>query len=485
MNDLNPSRGSAVVPHNGSLNLAAPSVEAILDPIPGGEENLLPVSALGADLKVEFARWPTSNPGFGTELLTLWWDGEEVASKSWTGAIPEHDLFILLPKANLTRDGLHQLHYEVRDWGNNLHVSDPLAITIDTVAPAHPNNPAKLVFPMDVIFGHITNRYLEQNDDKVGATVPAYGYKPGDRLKGYWEDYPQGLKQVIDVELTEDLEVFFEGDMIRREGNGERAITYVLQDRAGNISRLSAFEKLTVNILPPEPRPLPSIVQAQPANPGEGVLDPKNYSGGVTARIPAQLDDISAATLTVHWKGFGEHGSFQTSTPSSTDGLDFKIPGSALPANFGKKVEVYYTVQWPTGEPETSAVYTVTVQRLLSGSFQKISCTQSSGGNLSLAAVPEAGANFSVPAWPFSPIADGMRINIWMTGQKPDNSAVRHDVLQGQPVPKGGHPVSAVLPRSFLLGLNLNATFASRVSVSFDDGETYLDCPFLDLKLIK
>ncbi|WP_095157117.1 hypothetical protein [Pseudomonas sp. Irchel 3E13] len=485
MTDFNPSPNSITEPADDARELSLPIVDAVLPPIDGGQENLLPITALTAPLNVKFPLWPNSDPSpQQPETLVLLWNGAVVQSKTWTAPIASGDLFIELPKEHL-REGIHRLGYRVENWLGNPEESALLTLTIDTTPPVGLQTPAKLVFPMDVIFGGITNRYLEANDNKVEATVPrtSYEYMPGDRLKGFWEEFPYGQNQVIDVELTPDLTVSFDGEMIEREGNGDRAITYLLQDRAGNVSRLSDFEKLNVNILPPEPRPLPTVVEAKPGHPGEGVLDPKNTTSGVTARVPAQQDDISGAALTLHWSGFGAHGSFQTSTASSPDGLDFKIPASAIPANMGRQVEVYYSVKWPTGEPEVSATYLLTVQKLATTTMMLLSCQQAGSGSLSLASTPQ-GANLSMAPWPYKPLTDGMRINLWVTGLDKQNQAIRFDLLKGQVVPKNASPVTAVLPRADLLKLQVNKVFATRVAVSFDDGESYLDFRPLDLNLV-
>ncbi|WP_157969737.1 Ig-like domain-containing protein [Pseudomonas huaxiensis] len=485
MNDFHPPSDSASTSVSDLLELPAPRVAAVLDPIPGGDENLLPRAALIAPLRVDFDKWPTSSPGLGEERLDLLWDGRVAASKRWTAPIPDNDLFIMLPKENLAPDGPHQLLYEVVDWAGNSHRSLPLTITIDTIPPAYPLNPDKLIFPAEVVIGGITNRYLEDNNNRVEATVPetSYAFKPGDRLKGFWKKSADGKNEVIDVELTPDLSVFFDGEMIKREGNGDRAITYVLQDRAGNESMLSKSQILRVNIRPPEPRPLATVLLATPGNPGEGHINPANTTGGVTARVPAQQDDISGATLTLHWRGFGDLGSFQTATPSSPDGMDFKIPASAIPANMGRKVEVYYSVKWPTGEPEISAIYLLTVQKLATINMMLLRCSQAVGSKLSLASVPQ-GANLWMDPWPYKPLADGMRINLWVSGLDHQGGAISLPLMDGKDVPRDSSPVTALLPRADLLKLQLDKVFAIRAAVSFDDGETYLDFRSLDLNLV-
>lgn len=486
MNDSSASSDPSPTSADEPYDLSLPRVAAVLPPIPGGEENLLPVSALGAPVRVEFDLWDSSNPAVQSERLELFWDDRVVANKSWNAPIPANDLFILLPVQDLLQDGPHQLRYQVRDWANNLLVSPSLTITIDIRAPAHPGIPARLGFDYEVENIGITNRYLENNDNKVKATVPSvtYEFKPGDRLTAYWEELPTGTREILSVELTPDLSVVFDGEQIIREGNGRRFVTYRLQDRAGNVSNLSEFTAVNVDIRPAEPRTVPTVVGARPGdNEAAGILDPKNTTSGVTARVPAQPDDISDATLTLHWRGFGDLGSFQTSTPTVPGGLDFRIPASAIPSNMGRVVEVFYSVQWPTGDPEISAIYRLTVERLGTTTMMPLSCAQSVSGNLSLANVPQAGANLSMAAWPYKPVADGMRVNLWVTGVNNQGQAVRFDLLEAQPVPKNTAPVTTVAPRAELLKLQVNKVFAVRAAVSFDDGETYLAFKQLDLTL--
>ncbi len=484
MTDSNPHSPSSLAPTPSTLDLSLPRVPLALEPIAGGEQNLLPISALTAPLRVEFDRWSHSNPGPGRpEILELLWNDVVVERKSWSAPIADNDLFILLPMQYLV-EGVHQLRYRVTNALGNAEESDPLTVTIDTTPPAGMQAPDKMVFPYVVLQGGITNAYLANNENRVIGTVPQYGFKPGDRVKVFWEKVPASDTPFVDVELTETRTVTFEGDRIRALDNGAWLVSYVLEDRAGNVSRLSAFERIEVNIAPPVARIYPSIQEARPGNPGEGVLNASEATSGVTAMVPEQPDDISEATLTLYWRGFGELGSFQTSQPSSGNGLNFKIPASAIPSNMGRQVEVYYTLQWPGGgEPEVSATYTVRVVAMETYKMMLLTCQQSVNSTVSLARVPASGANLSMAPWPYKPSADGLRINLWVTGQDKQGKAIRFDLLQGVAVAKNSSPVPAVLPKPDLEKLQLNRIFAVHAAVSFDDGETYLEFKALDLNL--
>lgn len=450
------------------------TVPAALPDIPGGQENLLPVAALGAPVRVEVARW---SDDAGAQTLKLLWNGAVVAEKDWPGAVPDNELFILLPVAQL-KEGVHELRYSVLDSAGESLDSEPLAVTIDTTEPHAPTSPAKLKFPVEVVQIGITRRYLDNNDNKVVAEVPAYDFQPGDRILCYWEEGPWGEDLFHEVELTDALEVVFDGDRIEAEGNGTFMVTYVLCDRAGNQSRLSAAQQLKVNIEPPQLRPFPWVVDAQPGNPGS--ISPINSASGMTVRVEPQ-DDIDSAQLTVHWQGFGEEGSYIASSPITVGGWDFRIPPETFPANFNREVNIHYSVEFPVGEAEVSEVYVLKISTIQT---TKVGCAQSSLGKLSLAAVPSGGADLNLPPWQYKWLAASMRINLWMTGLDSADTPVRTDVLKAIPVDMDREPVTAKLPRAALQALKMNATFRLHAAVSFDDGETWLNFQGLDLNLV-
>lgn len=458
--------------------LPAAIVDAVLPDIPGGEENLLPISALDDDLKVTLPRWAGSNPEAGRpETVSLLWNGEVVAEKTWTAPIPDSDLFILLPHEHLT-EGVHELGYEVKLWSGNVEGSEPLTLTIDTTKP---QGLVRLKFDNQVEIAGITRQYLESKDYQVPATVPDYGFKPGDRLVAYWEKLPDGDDEVLEVDLTESLELIFDGEVIESLGNGTRYVTYRVMDRAGNLSDLSAVRVIEVKIEAPGLRPMPHIVQASQGNPA--ILDPKNATSGVTARVPEQSDDISRTEVTVYWKGYGDLGSFQTATPTQPGGLDFRIPATAIPANFKRDLEVYYSVaflDYPDNEPEISEVYALRVTMI---DFQPIKCDQSINGVVKLSSVPASGAGLTLPAWQYKPLAEGMLVNLSVIAFDHQDLEFTENLLVEQPVPANAQPVTATLAKAILQRVKIATSFTLRAEVSFDNGDSYHAFRLLDLRL--
>lgn len=488
MNDSIPfptSLQTPISPSKDARQLQPPIVEDVLAPIEGGDENLLPVSVLNEPLNVKFPLWGGSNPGpQHPETLQLLWNGAVVGERTWDAPIAEDDRYILLPREQLL-EGIHELGYQVRNWMGNDERSELMILTIDRTPPGGWNvTLPKLKFSTAAVNGGITRRYLDQNNNQATATVPPYGYKPGDRLKGYWDTTRLGVNQVLDIQLAPDLSVSFDGDMIELEGNGDRFVTYVLQDYAGNVSLLSLEQKLIVNLAPPVLRDPPSVDKVTGEDNYNGTLAPANATSGVTVKVPVPDDDISDTILTAHWKGYGEQGSFQTSTPVPGKPLEFKVPPSAIPANMGRTVEVWYSLEWPDGEPENSAVYNVKVQMLTGMQTPLITCQQSVDRKLSLSALSESGANLSLPPWAFKAVTQGMRINLWVDGEDHQGRPISREVLKEQTVPMDNTPVVAMLKKSVLQELRINGVFAIRVAVSFDDGETYLNFRQLDLTLI-
>ncbi len=456
-----------------------PNIEGILPDHPdGGQKNLLPISLLVAPLRVDVPRWSDNPPE--PEVLQLLWNGVVVAEKSWPGAAPDDDLFIELPVRYFT-DGVHALAYRVINWFGNPGDSEPVTLTIDVTPPKFPLSPEKLLFPLEVEMGGITRRYLDMNDNQVVADVPLYDFQPGDTLLCYWEKSPLGEELFQEEEVTEQREIIFDGTRIEALGNATYAVTYVLRDRAGNLSKLSTSVPIQVNIAPPVLRDHPWVVEAEPGNPGS--LDPSNYSGGVRVRVPKDPDDpFDVAQLSVHWEGYDDNGSHIGITPETEDDRhwDFRIPASAIPANFKREVTIRYSVDYD-GKPEFSDTYTLKVGTIKG---TKVACAQSSGGQLKLSSVPADGADISVAAWLYKPHTENMRINLWMSGIGSDNASIRFDMLSNRPVDRNNDPVRAKLPRTEIAKLKFNATFELGASVSFDGGNSWVTFEFLDLNLV-
>lgn len=474
-------------------NLDPPEVLLALPDIPGGEENLLPLTALSQDLKVIFVQWPITGPTPDEpERLRLYWDDVDVAGREWTSGIRPDDLFVILPRRYLADEGPHRLMYIVTLGNNNPAPSGEITITIDKTPPVLAGTRDPLGFPIDLIGNTVTARYLEDHGNKLSASVPLYDTpKPGDRINFYWEvGAADGLLLAGYKELTQSdmsLDIEFDGDMIVSGGDGERWASYEVLDRAGNISFLSRGVKLTVDAQPVPLTP-PSVERSVPTRDLTGELDPLLVTGGAVVVVPSEIDPQPGDTITVYWDGVVPSASHETSTPITAGGFRFAIPASKIPGNIGrnKVVVVYYTLtKQGSTDAQPSGKYLLTILPIPENRFPKPQCLQASGtpATLRLSSVPN-GANFRLDPWVF--IAAGQKMHMWIEGvNKTDGSDLFLDVFTERQVTEAETTtrVEMLLPRSYLEQLRVNSVFWADIEVSFDGGVSFIGFARQDLTL--
>lgn len=383
------------------------------------------------------------------------------------------------------------MEYNVRFRDGNNTNSHPISVTIDKTPPvlAGANDP--LVFPSDLIGNRVTARYLADHGNKVPATVPEYfTRKPGDVIRWYWEQSPLGQMLAGDKTLTlvdMSLEIEIDGDVIVASGDGQRYATYEVRDRAGNLSALSRAALLTVDA---QPIPLlaPSVKDSVPAGGGKGTLDPMLVTGGAVVIIPAEVDLQPTDQVKVFWTGVSPEASHEADMPIAPGGREYAVPASAVPGNIGsgREVQVYYTVTRQSGKTEPSAVYPLTILPISDSKFPKPQCQQASGtpATLRLSAVPN-GADFFVAPWAF--MAVGQKMHMWAEGvDKNTGGDLYFDLFKDREVTAAelASGVHALLVRSFLEQLKLNAVFLVDFEVSFDGGLSYLGFRRQDLTLV-
>lgn len=467
-----------------------PFVPVALPDIPGGEENLLPISALQQPLRVEFAMWGNSMPSPATpEVLRCYWDDREVAEKTWTAPVQPHDLHIEIEPAYLL-EGQHRLYYELSIWNGTSDRSETLTLSIDRTAPQLGSDNGPLVFPDEVLAGGVTDAWLQANDDQLKALLPAYHtVRPGDTLSWYWEVSPLGSHLAGECTLTEEdidapLTLTFPGEQIRERGDGQRFALYEVRDRAGNLSRLSRAVELSVAATPvPRFLPAPTVDKAVSTGSEQSVLDPKKATAGVRVVIPEEAQFHDGDQLTVQWAEPGSPGACQIAVPVSPGSREYAVAAGNVAPQMGKSIPVYYCVTTPD-EELPSQRHTLSVQSLPTSGFPTIQCTQAAGSaSLSLAQVPMAGADLRLAKWMF--IAAGQRISIRASGVSASGGATEYPVLNNHEITLAQVTagVAALLPRAWLAQLRLNNRFRLLVAVSFDGGLSEFAFPLLDLNL--
>lgn len=478
-------------------SLSPPDIIGVLNPVSGGEDNLLPKDAWLLPLRVEFELWTDSAPISGTtDVVELIWDGDvdnPVDEKRFEGPIDPSLLWLQVPISKLD-EGVHSLYYRLIPWNDPAaeRTSVPVNVTIDKTAPILASS-SELIFPPEVSPPpkEITAAYLADpaNNDQVLATLPDYTEpKVGDVITWYWEQSPGGR----DVAGTRTLELGdlgkplllpFSGDLLRRSGNGERYATYRVRDRAGNGENvLSSPEKLSVNIRPPTPRKYPTVKQATNFN-DTGVLNPFQGGAGVTVVVEASEID-SGEEVTVDFVGLGGEdgvGSVTGVKPITSGGLEFAIPASVVAANIpvngdGRKVEVHY---WAGHDTQHSEVYTLTISPFAAGALGQLVCPLAQVGSpatLSKRDVEQYGADLEIAKWIYQDPAQLMKV--WAMA-----SGTQTDFLNGEPLGIDGK-FTTVLPKDYVAQRPLNSTFTLYASVSFDQGHSYIAFRTLPLKVI-
>lgn len=470
-----PPRATSVFADQGPL----PIVPLMLADVPGGQQNLLPRSALTRPLRVEVPLWPGSDPEKGEETVRLYWDDVEIATRSWTAPIPPQDLLFDVPVQYLD-EGRPVLRYEVVLFNGTPGNSAPLTLTIDLTAPDLATPDDRLQFDPQVIANGVTVEYLENNGDQLQALLPDYtSPMVGDRIHYYWDRQPGAddladEKVLVLADLGKPLQLVFAGDLIRDRGDGDRYLHYRITDRAGNQSRASVVVTLAVKAVPP-PRVLSWPELPKASGSGETVvLDLNALRGELQALIPDDAGVGSEELVEMQW---GEPGMTGAETIAGSPGTrHFVIPFGRLAAHSGKTIPLYYTA---TGDESSRRLVRVLAYTPYAPPPQVL---EADADVLSLAKVVGA-ARITQRAWPL--ISTDQRAKVRVVGPGAEYPVVdAHPVTQEEIDAEllGGDGAWTV-PKAFLEGLALGSSLRVQVSVSLDAGVTWPDIPNFELQL--
>lgn len=249
------------------------------------------------------------------------------------------------------------------------------------------------------------------------------------------------------------------------------AAQWLLDNRGGAVTLRYQYARadaagsgipLELTVREPLVLPTPTVDRSVVAN-GRDELNPIMAISGAYIAIPSAATIGDGDTVTAYWKGFGASGSCEVQDPSQLNPMKFKVPSTALPPNFGKTVEVTYSVAGQDAEPALELF----IRQLTS--HPGITCEGAEVGSpatLKLSDIPDAGALLSVGLWSF--ISTEQTVCLWLTAS---GIADREIIAVRQVLPEestGG--VKARLLKTDLVGIAPNSTFTLRVSVSFDGG---------------
>ncbi|WP_053145943.1 hypothetical protein [Pseudomonas sp. P97.38] len=472
------------------VDLSPPDIIGVLDPAPGGEENLLRKDAWLLPLRVEFDLWSDAaqEPGM-TDTVRLFWRGAKVDEKFLQGPVQEADLWLRVPVTELD-EGVHSLYYQVLPWNGSVpRECVPVNVTIDKTPPILAAD-SELVFPSEVLPPNkLTAHYLELNNDEVRVDLPAYTTpRPWDRITWYWGTTPgtqdqAGVIELDDRNFSDPVVVTIPGDLIRDRGEGWRYVWYQVQDRAGNLSLRSEPVELDVSATP-IPRSLPpSKVKEASGGASSGVLRPLDAVNGATVSIPPDAVIYEGEGVFVQWAEPGTVGAFRTDVANPVGSRDYKIPNDKIAQHLGKTIPVNYEVFEPgVVEPHRSNTYSLRVEQL--SGLPTVQCDKVSGGKLSLASIANGGyAAFTLQRWSFMALDQFLTIEV--RGVDSANQAVRIPVLTEAPVPEVAQTIDVGrIAKSDLQRFKVGSGLEVRVSVSFDAKQTWKSFPMLTPTLI-
>lgn len=270
--------------HAMPQELGAPEVaaELIADP----DDNTVKVEYLEDDSKafqITIPAWePMAPPGFSDTLtVTHVQTGKPVLEAEYDRSdAAEFPLPIPFGRAQLDGwpDGDNSFEYELVKYNGAHDVSDPLILRFDRKPPYDKATPAAFLSVADI---------TDANIAAVKLTLPAYPDRAdGDTVHWLWLKEvpeegdliaPDGFAPVD--KLPQDIPV--PADVIRAQGDGGVYALYVLRDKAGNISRISAPRAVGVAIGPLPSKLLDPLVRAA----DDGVIDQQDVFDGVVVQV--------------------------------------------------------------------------------------------------------------------------------------------------------------------------------------------------------
>ncbi|MCX2891040.1 hypothetical protein OO258_22665 [Pseudomonas sp. DCB_BI] len=453
----------------------APVAPAALPDIPGGEPNLMPISALTSPVRIEFTLWPISVPTpDDEESIEIYCNGNKVGEKAWTQPLPESERFVNIPSTHFTQGRL-QFHCVGHVYNQTVRYSEVLTLTVDKTSPSLGVGNGRLQFP-ELGDNDLTDYFLSTHDDRLQALVPDYvDAAPGDVIIHYWDSKLFENNEVDRWVLTRDdigkpLQFSYPGDVIRERGDGVRYAQYVIEDRAGNASQVA--QPLDLNVAAqPVPRVLPALETPSLGTLPSVDLDLRTFDKALDVSIPQAAVIHPGEDFELVW---GEEGSFASWTQPGREGQrDFVVPMRNVVAMSGKVAQLYYRVI-SLGTTLKSAVREVKVMPIAVAHMPTPQANGQSGGDLDVGALTSAPA-VTLEGWKHMGV--DQRVSIQASGVsagQPNYPVLTNYKLTTTDVAEGiGSRGNVTIPLSYLRQLEEDTPMDVTVKISYDDGATW------------
>lgn len=378
------------------------------------------------------------------------------------------------------RGGSISLRYEITHATSATRVDKESAPRLIQVTP--PTAPELVAATIKDLVGSVINP--GQFPEGIRVVVAPYpGIRPGDDLLVYGtriglgsgpnKNTIQYLK--VDQAMIDSgrIEVPLPSQWLLDNQGGSVRVRY----QYGRDDAAGSGVPLELSIREPLVLPAPTVDNSVVIE-GRDELNPIMAINGAYITIPSTATIGDDDLVIAHWKGFGASGSFDALEAEPSNPLKFKVPSTVLPANFGKTVEVTYSV---SGQHAHSPLL-LYIREL--ASHPVISCEGAQVGSpatLKLADIPLDGALLGLDRWSF--ISPEQSVRLWLTA----SGIAERDIIALRPVLPAEITtgVTARLTTTHLTGVAVNSLFTLRASVSFDGGHSTVEFKHpLQLKLL-
>jgi len=293
---------------NQSITRKALTLLTVPDALPndeGFDDNLIPVEAMAAPLKVELASGWTGYPA----ILKIYLDGDKekpLLEQTYTSA-PTFPLVTHVPQSAFQGDKLYSLKYLISTEADDQE-SDETIFTVNKDNPTFGNPGPAITFQTD----HVTPEYLDDNSGLPFTIAQLINARAGDvchiYIKGTNSLTPKKVYSTpprIPVNPPDGTagtipkSEFYneEGDSIFADGPLE--VTYVAVSRAGYEAQPSTPTTLQLVLLPAPANLQPAEVPF--AADTEELIDRKDASLGVTVLIKAYDNPTPDDNISVYW----------------------------------------------------------------------------------------------------------------------------------------------------------------------------------------
>lgn len=237
--------------------------------------------------------------------------------------------------------GTITLKYHVLSGSGQRDVSEPLEIEIDREPPGNGAAPVPLQFPA-AMGNKVTLRYLDDNQDQVIATVPAYTPMEAGQTVSLWWNGKRTTAVAPVVVTAEDVtngtvQIVIPGAQFRNLTDERVMLQYSLSNRAGFESYPSESSTIMIS-LDPEPANLKDPVVPLAA---DGLIDLADANQGVEIKIDAYTNIMTGDTIVAHW---GNSPLNPEAVVANNFPVFVSVPRSVVLKEGSGSIPVYYEV---------------------------------------------------------------------------------------------------------------------------------------------